>query len=103
LEKKMKFDDIIRAVTYEVGKASKKFPTWPSDPLHASAVVEEECGELTKAILETIYEPHKSDVGDVREEAIQTAAMAIRFLLSMDRYVFAPVHQHKQGEDNGQS
>ena len=80
----------------EVCRATRKFPTWPSDPIHAAAVVTEECGELVKAVTEHTYEPHKSSRDDVRKEALQTAAMAVRFLMSMDVYRFAPCEQHSQ-------
>jgi len=43
------------------------------------------------------YEPHKETLAGVRKEAIQTAAMCIRFLLSMDRYDCTPGPQHEQG------
>jgi hypothetical protein len=80
----------------EVGRATRKFPTWPTDPLHAVAVLGEEFGELTKAVLQTVYEPHKVQEGELRTEAVQTAAMALRFLTSMGRYEFAPCGQHVQ-------
>ena len=35
-------------ITAELARAVKKFPTWPTDPLHALAVLGEEFGELTK-------------------------------------------------------
>jgi len=80
----------------EVERAMRKFPTWPTDPLHAVAILGEEFGELTKAVLQTIYEPHKVREGELRTEAIQTAAMALRFLASLERYEFAPSAQHVQ-------
>jgi len=88
--------DIIDEVLNEVGRATKKFPTWPTDPLHAFAVLGEEVGELQKAILQTVYEPHKSTKDDVRKEAIQTAAMALRFLLSLETYEYSKCKQHSQ-------
>lgn len=80
----------------EVARATLKFPTWPTDPLHAVAILGEEFGELTKAVLQTTYEPHKMHDGELRAEAIQTAAMALRFLASLACYKFAPCAQHKQ-------
>lgn len=77
-------------------RAVGKFPTWPTDPLHALAVLGEEFGELTQATLQAAYEPHKSTPADVRAEAIQTAAMAVRFLRSLDRYEFRAGQQHEQ-------
>ena len=89
-------NDAAHAAMCEVVRAARKFPTWPTDPLHAVAVLGEEFGELTQATLQTIYEPHKSDVDAVRAEAIQTAAMALRFVMSIDRYNFLPCPQHSQ-------
>jgi hypothetical protein len=62
----------------------------------------EEFGELTKAVLQTVYEqepnPHfyQEQLDAVREEAIQTAAMAIRFIMSLDDYKYVPQPQHEQ-------
>ena len=81
---------------HEVEKASTKFPTWPTDPLHAVAILGEEFGELTQATLQHTYEPEKSSIDDVRKEALQTAAMAFRFLLSIDEYKFQRGEQHSQ-------
>lgn len=81
----------------EVGRATSKFPTWPTDPLHALAVLGEEFGELTKAMLQLTYEPHKTSMNEVRNEAIQTAAMALRLAMSLDRYEYTRSDQHEQG------
>jgi len=70
-------DEILDGVRQEIDRATAKFPTWPSDPLHASGVVQEESAELAKAVLQAVYEPHKSTPQDVAAEAYQTAAMAI--------------------------
>lgn len=51
---------ITHEVLDEIERAIAKFPTWPTDPLHALAVLGKEFGELTKAVLQSIYEPHKS-------------------------------------------
>lgn len=84
--------------TYRLDRATAKFPTWPTDPLHALAVLGEEFGELNKAMLQLTYEPHKegTSVEHVREEAIQTAAMALRLAMSLDKYEYAPGQQHVQ-------
>lgn len=89
---------VIDQITAEVARATAKFPTWPTDPLHALAVLGEEYGELTKAMLQLTYEPHKTTPEEVRTEAIQTAAMALRIAMSLERYRFAPCHQHSQSD-----
>ncbi len=63
-----RINEIVDEVVDELFRAREKFPTWPSDPLHAIAVVGEEFGELTKATLQHVYEPQKSSFDDVREE-----------------------------------
>jgi NTP pyrophosphatase (non-canonical NTP hydrolase) len=94
------FDSAIIAVTSELNRAVKKYPTWPTDPLHALAVLGEEFGELSKAVLQHTYEPGKATRKDVRDEAIQTAAMALRFLFSVDEYVYRECQQMVQGGDS---
>lgn len=89
--------DVMQEVQAELARATKKFPTWPTDPLHALAVLGEEFGELTKAMLQFTYEPHKKVTRmDIRAEAIQTAAMALRLAMSLPMYDYAPGPQHSQ-------
>ncbi len=88
--------EIVAKICEEIDRATVKFPLWPDDPLHALAVVQEEIGELQKEILQSCYEPTKSNAFTVEKEAIQTAAMAIRFLMSLDDYVYLPGQQHAQ-------
>jgi len=88
--------EIKTAIEAEIAKAMKKFPRWPTDPIHAAAVIAEECGELQQAVLESVYEPWKSSREKIRTEAIQTAAMCIRFLMSLDVYKWYLDEQHKQ-------
>lgn len=87
---------LIQEVITELQQAANKFPTWPTDPMHAKAILGEEVGELEKAILQCIYEPEKATPQDVYDEAIQVAAMAIRFLASFDMYSFEACEQHCQ-------
>jgi len=88
--------DVMQEVQAELARATKKFPTWPTDPLHALAVLGEEFGELTKDMLQLTYEPHKTSRENVRKEAIQTAAMALRLAMSLPVYDYAPAPQHSQ-------
>lgn len=89
----------IQAVMDELQRATIKFPTWPTDPLHALGVVHEEVGELSKEVLQLVYEPHKTSPAKVREEAIQAAAMALRFAMSLDTYQYTPGAQHEQAPE----
>lgn len=90
--------DVVEQIVAEVARATQKFPTWPTDPLHALAVLGEEYGELNKAMLQLTYEPHKTSAEEVRTEAIQTAAMALRLAMSLDRYDYQRCPQHSQRE-----
>lgn len=90
--------DVLNAVYHELSKALAKFPTWPTDPLHALAVLGEEFGELTKDVLQMTYEPGKTNAENVRKEAIQTAAMALRFVASLDVYIYKAGEQHRQAQ-----
>ena len=87
---------VLTEIHEEMEQAVVKFPTWPTDPLHALAVLGEEFGELTKAVLQLTYEPHKTSAAEVRKEAIQTAAMALRFADSLGRYIYRQSAQHEQ-------
>lgn len=89
-------ETVLNSVFTELNRAIAKFPTWPTDPLHAVAVLGEEFGELTKDVLQMTYEPGKTNAENVRKEAIQTAAMALRFVASLDAYIYKAGEQHRQ-------
>lgn len=89
-------EDIFDEIRTEYNSASYKFPKWSTDPIHAAMVVAEESGELMKAVLQQTYEPHKTSMKEVKLEAIQTATMAIRFLMSLEKYKFNESEQHIQ-------
>ena len=87
---------VLSEITEELINAVVKFPEYPTDPLHALAILGEEYGELNKAVLQSTYEPHKTNLEEVKMEAIQTAAMAIRFILSLEEFNYEQSIQHKQ-------
>lgn len=68
----------------ELKRAETIHPNWPSDPVHAAAVLAEEAGEVVKAV-NNVVTKHKGD-SDYRTEAIQCAAMCVRFLKNLDKY-----------------
>ena len=83
----MKRNEIWPAVELELRKAKKKFPNWPDHAAAQAGIVCEEAGELMQACLKWKYERdvHNEVVqsaqhDNMRDEAIQVAAMAIRFL-----------------------
>ncbi|MGP2408363.1 hypothetical protein V2A84_01835 [Yersinia sp. 2553 StPb PI] len=68
----------------EANRASLIHPTWPTDAVHAVSILTEESGELMKAAIE--YHYNNGDLEAVREEAVQTGAMALRVLMHIDKY-----------------
>ena len=90
--------EAVKDVVTELERATRKFPTWPDDPLHALAVLGEEFGELTKEVVQLTYEPEKTTPEALRKEAIQTAAMALRFVGSLDHYRIQRCRQHDPSE-----
>lgn len=74
-------DWVMGLIAQELQRAELKHPTWPTDQVHAAAVVAEEAGELVQAALQYHYDGKGAD--RVRDEAVQTAAMAIRLLLNL--------------------
>ncbi|MFV8800757.1 hypothetical protein ACNSO8_19425 [Yersinia sp. LJYL362] len=68
----------------EANRASEVHPKWPTDAVHAVSILTEESGELMKAAIE--YHYNNGDIEAVREEAVQTGAMALRVLMHIDKY-----------------
>jgi len=93
---KLNLSELVTLVLNEVERASLKNPEWPTDPVHAVTMLSEEVEELGESIVETFYEPHKSNKGDVKRRAVQAAAMAIRFLRNLEGY------QYSKGRNIGQ-
>lgn len=78
----MKKAEIIQSIEEELQRAEKKHPQWPDNIYKQMAIINEECGEATRACLH-LEEP---DVGgtihDISDELISTAAMCIRMLMN---------------------
>lgn len=73
---------VLDDVFEEIRRAEGKFPGWPEDVVHEAAIVAEEAGELMKASLDFYY--HRWPTPErVYDEAVQTAAMALRFLFNL--------------------
>lgn len=76
--------NILEEICEELFRAEIKFPYWPDDIIHAAAIVNEESGELIRAAIQFTYED--GEIEEVKTEAIQTAAMCIRFLKNLNSY-----------------
>lgn len=80
------FRDLMRSVAItqikeELTAAEEKHPNWPTDTVHATAILNEEAGELTQAAID--YHYHNGSLEKVRREAAQVGAMAIRVLINL--------------------
>lgn len=78
------YHDISTEIIGEAIRATLIHPKWPTDALHAVSILTEESGELMKAAIEFHY--NNGDIEAVREEAVQTGAMALRVLMHIDKY-----------------
>ena len=75
---------LIADILAELERAEYIHPKWPTDPVHAAAILAEEAGEVVKAVNDVAMD-HKRG-SDYKTEAIQCAAMCIRFLKNLDKY-----------------
>ena len=65
----------------ELISAERKHPNYPTDMFKQIAIMNEEAGEATKAVLHYHFEHGSLD--DVKNELIQTAAMCVRMLMAL--------------------
>lgn len=66
----------------ELKRAIKKHPNFPKGIFKQLAIMNEEAGEVTKAVLHYKYEG--GSIEDVKDELIQTAAMCMRMLNNIE-------------------
>jgi len=81
----------IQEVGYELEAAERKFPAFPTDPIHAASILQKEAGELMQASLHFTYEKGSREA--MRKEAVQMGAMALRFLLNLPSMASHPSEQ----------
>lgn len=67
----------------ELKRAKEKHPDYPQDIFYQLAILQEEAGEVTKAVLDYHYENDNLD--HVKVELIQTAAMCMRMLENLPK------------------
>lgn len=75
----VKFSDIDN----ELNKAIQKHPDYPSDMFKQLAIMQEEAGEVTKAVLD--YHSGTDNIEHIKKELMQTAAMCVRMLINIDK------------------
>ena len=74
LDRLQKYEPVDR----ELNRAKKKHPIYPADMFQQVAIMQEEAGEVVKAVLH--YHHEKGTLDHIKEELIQTAAMCMRML-----------------------
>jgi hypothetical protein len=72
-------------------EAERKFPSFPTDPVHAAAIVVEEAAVLQVAALQFTYK--SGGWAALHDEAVQVGAMALRFLCHIDSMKSRPSEQ----------
>jgi NTP pyrophosphatase (non-canonical NTP hydrolase) len=77
----MNLSEAIGLVVTELRAAIDKHPAWPDDQVHASAILAEEAGEVVRAAID--HEWAGGPTKDIRKEAAQAGAMAIRLLMNL--------------------
>jgi hypothetical protein len=85
----MELGDALLLVLNEVEKATKKFPPFNSSH-EGFAILKEEVDELWDEV-----KLHDRNYSNMQMEAVQTAAMAIRFLIDMDKWDWPVTEQIK--------
>lgn len=93
-------DDALLMISKELLSAEKKFPCFPADAIHAASIVAEESGELVRASLQYTYE--KGSPVPLLREAVQTGAMALRFILNFEHLAARKSSQWKRGSNDFQ-
>lgn len=78
------YEPIADLIFEEAHRAAAKWPGWPTDLVHSDAIINEENGEATRALLQTVYEG--KSLGEYRKELVQTGAMVFRQLAFLEKY-----------------
>lgn len=66
-------------------RAENKHPAWPTNIFEQVAIMNEEAGEVTKAVLH--YKREGGTLQDIEEELQQTAAMCMRMLKGLENFI----------------
>jgi hypothetical protein len=85
----MTSNEALDLIIVELEKALKKHPDWPKDKIHCAAILGEEAGELIQASIDFEYaksfKSKSNSYKNMKIEAAQVGAMAIRFLVNIDK------------------
>jgi len=87
--RKMFFDKCLVAIVSELEQVERDYPDWPENEVDAAKIISDKAARLLSASnMHRRKEQH--DNNRVLNEAIQTGAMVLRFLLGIEnRYSYA--------------
>lgn len=74
----------VKQVLNELHRAEHLHPIWPSDPVRQVAILVEEVGEAVQVANDIVPGAHKLEMEMLRNELIQSGAMAIRCLINLE-------------------
>ena len=74
--------DYRKLIDEELKRAKRKHPTWPTDNIYRASIMAEEAGEAVKAANQYVLED--KPIENIEKELIQTGAMVLRHLESID-------------------
>lgn len=77
--------DAVKEMLDELEHAEAAHPDWPTEPLHAGAILAEEAGECLRDCVSYDETGREVLLASMSQEAVQTGAMAIRFLINAHR------------------
>jgi Zn-finger protein len=75
---------VLDAVAEEVERAAQMYPWWPVNIVEQAAIAAEESGEVVKSVNNYYWKHGDDSVEDIRKEAVQAAAMWVRFIVNLD-------------------
>jgi hypothetical protein len=81
-------EKIINRVVIELKKSEMLNPTFPSDPIHAAALVNEKAARLLDAAVKNTYVDQEPQ--DLLVAAIQAGAALLRFVENIHLYQIRP-------------
>lgn len=74
---------ILVQIQAELAKAETKHPNWPTCLFRMDSIINEEKGEVSRAINQ--YDMEGGSKQAIKDELIQTAAMCVRMLKMLER------------------
>ena len=82
IEGMQKMEEPYKSIKAELSRAEELHPDYPTNIFMQLAIMQEEAGEVAKAVLD--YMEGKHGIQELKDELIQTAAMCVRMLNNLE-------------------